>query len=133
LRLLASGLVDAVRRYARHHGELTTVLFASTLVQALRVIQAYCLGQAIGIAAPLWTYFVFVPLIVMVMQLPITPSGLGTSQLAFDLFFRQVGVPSAHAVALSILFVALALVGNLPGVLLYLTGAREHAAINRRI
>lgn len=133
LRLLASGLVDAVRRYARHHGELTTVLLASILVQALRVIQAYCLGQAIGIAAPLWTYFVFVPLIVMVMQLPITPSGLGTSQLAFDLFFRQVGVPSAHAVALSILFVALALVGNLPGVLLYLAGAREQAAVDRRI
>ena len=129
-RLLASRLVDAVRRYARHHEELTTVLLASIGVQALRVIQAYCLGQAIGITAPLWTYFVFVPLIVMVMQLPITPSGLGTSQLAFDLFFRQVGVPSAQAVALSILFVALALVGNLPGVLLYLTGHREGAVLD---
>ena len=51
------------------------------------------------------------------------PSGLGTSQLALDLFFQQVGVPSPQAVALSILFVALALVGNLPGALLYMTGS----------
>lgn len=131
-RLLASNLVDAVRRYARHHGELTRVLLASIGVQALRVFQAYCLGQAIGITAPLWTYFVFVPLIVMVMQLPVTPSGLGTSQLAFPLFFGQVGVPSAQSVALSILFVALALVGNLPGVALYFAGPRHSAALDRR-
>ena len=121
-RVLAAGLVDAVRRYARHHGALTTVLLASVGVQALRVLQAYCLGLALGITAPLWAYFVFIPLIVMVMQVPVTPSGLGTSQVAFPLFFGQVGVASAQAVALSILFVALALVGNLPGVVLYLAG-----------
>ena len=131
-RALATGLVDAVRRYARHHEELTTVLLSSIVVQALRVLQAYCLGVALGITAPLWTYFVFVPLIVMVMQIPITPSGVGTSQLAFKLFFEQVGVPAAQAVALSILFVALALVGNLPGVLLYLSGGSEEPALGRR-
>ncbi len=121
-RSTASGLVDAVRRYTRHHAELTNVLVSSIGVQILRVVQAYCLGLAIGITAPVWAYFVFIPLIVIVMQLPITPSGLGTSQLMFDLFFRQVGVASASAVALSILFVALGVVGNLPGALLYMTG-----------
>lgn len=122
-KALGAGLVDAVRRYARHHRELTTVLLSSILVQVLRVVQAYCLGLALGVSAPVWAYFVFIPLIVIIMQVPITPSGLGTSQLAFDLFFRQVGVPSPQAVALSILFVALALVGNLPGALLYMTGS----------
>ena len=125
LRMLAAGLVDAVRRYARHHGELTNVLVASIGVQGLRVLQAFCLGAALGITAPVWTYFAFVPLIVMLMQVPITPSGLGTSQLAFPLFFGQVGVPPAQSVALSILFIALALVGNLPGVLLYLTSGPD--------
>ena len=120
---LGAGLVDAVRRYARHHRELTVVLLSSILVQVLRVVQAYCLGLALSVLAPVWAYFVFIPLIVIIMQVPITPSGLGTSQLAFDLFFQQVGVPSPQAVALSILFVALALVGNLPGALLYMTGS----------
>jgi hypothetical protein len=55
------------------------------------------------------------------MQVPITISGLGTSQLMFELFFARVGVAPPQAVALSILFVALGLLGNLPGGLLYLT------------
>ena len=132
VRRLGAGLVEAVRRYTRHHGELTNVLLSSIGVQVIRVCQAYCLGLALGIAAPLWAYFVFVPLIVIVMQIPITIMGLGTSQLGFDLFFGQVGVPAAQAVALSILFVALALVGNLPGGFLYATGARPRPARSYR-
>jgi len=121
-RYLVGGLIDSVRRYANHHGEVTTVLLSSVVVQGLRVLQAYCLGNALGIAAPLATYFVFIPLIVIVMQVPITISGLGVSQAMFDLLFTRVGVPSSQAVALSILFVALAIVGNLPGAFLYATG-----------
>ena len=121
-RHLVGGLIDAVRRYANHHGEVTSVLIASMGVQVLRVLQAYCLGQALGIVVPLTTYFVFIPLIVIVMQVPVTVSGLGVSQAMFDLLFTRVGVPSPQAVALSILFVALAIVGNLPGALLYATG-----------
>jgi uncharacterized membrane protein YbhN (UPF0104 family) len=95
------------------------VLGASVGVQAIRVVQAYCLGRAIAIDVPLATYFLLIPMVLLVMLLPITVSGLGTSQLAFQYFFGQAGVPSPQAVALSILFVALGVVGNLPGSLLY--------------
>ena len=122
LRHLSGGLIDAMRRYTAHHAEVTTVLLASITVQGLRVLQAYCLGVAIGITTPLWVYFVFIPLIVIVMQVPITVSGLGVSQAMFELLFTRVGVPSAEAVALSVLFIALAFIGNLPGALLYATG-----------
>lgn len=121
---LGTGLIEAVRRYRNHRGELTVVLAGSIAVQLIRVLQAVCLGASLGIAAPLWSYFLFIPLIVIIMQVPITVSGLGTSQLAFALFFAQVGVPAPQAVALSILFVALGLLGNLPGALLYVTGPR---------
>ena len=108
-----------MRRYSSHHGEVTIVLVASVVVQGLRVLQAYCLGAALGINASLWVYFVFIPLIIIVMQIPITVSGLGVSQAMFDLLFTQVGVPKAEAFALSVLFIALAFVGNLPGAILY--------------
>jgi uncharacterized membrane protein YbhN (UPF0104 family) len=118
-RTLASRLVDSVRRYAVHHRELTIVLGSSVAVQLLRVLQAWCLGMALGIVVPMWTYFVFIPLIVIVMQIGITPSGIGTSQFMFDLLFTRVGVAAPQAVALSILFLALGVLGNLPGALLY--------------
>jgi glycosyltransferase 2 family protein len=85
----------------------------------LRIIQAYCLGRSLGIEEGLTTYFAFIPVILLIMLLPVTINGLGTSQAAFVWFFARVGVDAAPAFALSILFVALGIVGNLPGGLLY--------------
>ncbi len=121
---LSAGLIDAVRRYSHHHAELINVLAMSIAVQVIRVVQAYCLGEALGLAVPIWIYFAFIPTILLIMQLPITVAGLGTSQVAFAWLFGAVGVPAAGAVALSILFVALGIVGNLPGALLYAFGGR---------
>jgi uncharacterized protein (TIRG00374 family) len=115
----AIGIVDAIQRYATSHRELVLVLGASVAVQVLRVVQAYLLGRALDIATPLAFYFAFVPLILLVMLLPVTINGLGTSQAAFVWFFARAGVAAADAFALSILFVALGIVGNLPGGVLY--------------
>jgi glycosyltransferase 2 family protein len=122
-RRAAVSLADAVRRYSNHRLELARVLVLSIAVQAIRVVQAYCLGRALAIDLPLATYFLLIPIVLLVMLLPVTVNGLGTSQVAFEYFFSQVGVSSASAVALSILFVALGVVGNLPGSLLYVTDA----------
>lgn len=111
-------LVEAVQRYGTHHAALFWVLVASIAVQALRTLQAYYLGQALGISAPLGAYFAFVPLIVLVMQVPVSVNGIGTSQAAFVWFFGQAGVERPEAFALSILFLALGVIGNLPGGLL---------------
>jgi uncharacterized protein (TIRG00374 family) len=113
-------LIDAVRRYASRHGLLAWVLLCSVGVQILRIIQGYYLGQALGIQAPLVTYFAFIPIILIVMLLPITINGLGTSQAGFVALFAHAGVASAPAFALSVLYVALGIVGNLPGGFLYL-------------
>jgi uncharacterized protein (TIRG00374 family) len=115
-------LLGAVGEYRYHHQALVTVLGASLGVQVLRVLQAYCLGIALGITAPLWSYFVAIPLVLLVMLLPVTINGLGTSQAAFLWCFGALGVGRAEAFALSVLFVALGVVGNLPGGLLYATG-----------
>ena len=93
-------------------------------VQVLRIIQAYCLGRALAIDLPVLVYFAFVPLILLVMLLPVSINGIGPSQVAFVWFFGRAGVPEAQAFALSLLFVALGIVGNLPGGLLYAIGSR---------
>ena len=65
------------------------------------------------------------PLILLVMLLPVSINGIGPSQVAFVWFFGRAGVPEAQAFALSVLFVALGIVGNLPGGLLYAFGSRS--------
>jgi len=121
-RRLIGQLLDAVREYRHQHGAVATVLAASVGVQVLRVIQAYFLGVSLGIAAPVSAYFVAIPVILLIMLLPITMNGIGTSQAAFIWCFGVMGVGRPEAFALSILFVALGIVGNLPGGLLYATG-----------
>jgi uncharacterized protein (TIRG00374 family) len=124
IRKIGAELTRATRAYGSHHGELANVLAGSVGVQVLRIVQAYCLGRALGIDAPLPVYFGLIPLILLVMLLPVSINGIGTSQMAFVWFFGRVGVPQAEAFALSVLFVALGVVGNLPGGLLYAIGKR---------
>jgi glycosyltransferase 2 family protein len=127
IRTTAGRLVESIRLYRHHHGALAGVLTASLGVQILRVIQAWGLGRALGIDAPLALYFVAIPIVTLIMQIPVTVSGLGTGQAAFLWTFGPAGVPDPDALALSVLFIALGIVGNLPGGFLYVVGARHEA------
>ena len=124
VRIAGQRVLESIRRYAAYHGQLASVLACSVAVQALRIVQAYYLGRSLGIDTALSTYFAFIPLILLVMLLPVTFNGIGTSQAAFVWFFSRVGVPAAPAFALSVIFVALGIVGNLPGGILYAFGRR---------
>ncbi len=120
-------LLESVRQYSGYRGQLLSVLASSIAVQVLRIVQAYFLGRGLGIAAAVATYFAFLPLILLVMLVPVTFNGIGTSQVAFVWFFARAGVPRSPAFALSVLFVALGIVGNLPGGVLYAAGRRRAA------
>lgn len=115
----ARRILESIRRYAAYRRQLVNVLAGSIAVQVLRVIQAYYLGRGLGIDVPLSMYFAFIPLILLVMLLPVTFNGIGTSQAAFLYFFGRAAVPAPAAFTLSVLFVALGVIGNLPGALLY--------------
>jgi uncharacterized protein (TIRG00374 family) len=118
-------VVDSLRRYELFLPQLGSVLGASIGVQILRVIQAYFLGRGLGIAAPLEAYFAFIPVILLIMLLPVTINGIGTSQAAFVWLFPRADVTEPQAFALSVLFVALGVVGNLPGGVLYAAGTHS--------
>ena len=118
-------LVDAIQRYATLHLAMANVLLCSIAVQVLRVLQTYYLGQALGLAVPLGVYFALVPIVLLIVLMPITINGIGTTQAAFVWLFGRAGVPGAPAFALSVLFLAIAVVGNLPGAVVYLKGGRN--------
>src|SRR5262249_10178340 len=74
LRRVGTELIAAVRSFAPFHRQLATVLLLSIAVQVLRIIQAFCLGRALGIGLPLIPYFALIPAILLIMLLPITVS-----------------------------------------------------------
>jgi glycosyltransferase 2 family protein len=124
-RETGSRLVAAIQRYASLHLAMVNVLLCSIAVQVLRVLQTYCLGLALGLAVPLGVYFALVPIILLIVLMPITINGVGTTQAGFVWLFGRAGVGSAPAFALSVLFLGIALVGNLPGAVLYVKRSRN--------
>ena len=81
--------------------------------------------RAMGIEASLAIYFVAIPVVLLIMLLPITINGLGTGQAAFLWTFGEAGVGRPEALALSILFIALGILGNLPRGVIYAMGGRR--------
>lgn len=122
------GLGCAFRRYRLARSAVALVFGYSIGVQILRILQAWLIGLALGISGHLVDYFLFIPVILLVMLLPITVNGLGTSQVAFVWFFGRAGVQASAAFALSVLFVALGILGNLPGGFLYASGGLRGAS-----
>lgn len=124
----------AIRQYGNRRGTLLVVLGLSVGVQVLRTLQAWTLGQALGLDVGLLWYFAFLPVIILVMLLPTSVAGLGTGALAFQLLFGTVGVSPADAFALAVLFSATALIGALAGgVLFVLERGRSSGDVGRSI
>ena len=106
-------------RYRSRPDVLALVLAMSIGVQVLRVFQAYLLSEAMDLGTALVYFFCFVPPILIITMLPISVSGLGTTNLAYVALFSQVGMDPDGAFVLSVLILALGVIGNLPGGLIY--------------
>jgi uncharacterized protein (TIRG00374 family) len=124
----ASDVLGALRGYRARPAIVLSVLVASIAVNVLRVLQAWMLGRGLSIDAPLGAYFAFVPIILLIMLLPVSINGIGTSQAGFVFFFARVGVPGAESFALSVLYLGLGLLGNVPGGLIFATREKPAAA-----
>jgi uncharacterized protein (TIRG00374 family) len=85
----------------------------------------WCLSQAMGGLMPLPAIFLFNPLIALVLMVPISIGGIGVSQTAYPFFFGLAGVPADHALAVSLLMQAVAIVASLPGGVFWLRGRRR--------
>ena len=125
-KILASGQENwwtkaarAMGRYRARLGTLGLVLLLSVGVQLLRVLQAYLLSEAMGLGTPAIYFLCFIPPILIVTMLPISIGGWGTTNVAYVALFSRVGMDPDGAFVLSVLILALGIIGNLPGGLIY--------------
>lgn len=111
--------IEAMARYREKLGALGFVLGLSVGVQLLRVLQAWLLSESMSLGTPAIYFFCFVPTLLIVTMLPISVGGWGTANYAYVALFSSVGMDRDGAFVLSILILALGVVGNLPGGLIY--------------
>ena len=105
--------------------DLLRATAASVVWNLMLILGNYLLGLAVGIDLSLYYYFLFIPIISVLLMLP-SVGGLGIREGAYVLLFGQVGVANSQALALAFAFDLVLLVNGLIGALIYLAqGMRE--------
>ena len=108
---------EAVQRYWTHRRTLLLALGLSLILQSLVITIFYLISLALNLSVPLRYFFLFVPLISVISMLPISVAGLGLREGSAVYLFTKVGLDSAGALSLSLLWFAVtALCSGLGGV-----------------
>jgi glycosyltransferase 2 family protein len=118
LAQFVSAFYEGAHRYARNLRLIRNILAFSFLNQGLAIVSFLLFGWALRIEAPVMSYFLLVPLGLLVTAVPVSPAGLGVGQVAFLALFHLVG--TSQGANLFTLYMASYVVINLTGALLYL-------------
>jgi len=120
LRQLGPHLAEFAARLEGYRGRrgLLIGLFAVAAVTQISRIGVHALvARALGISVPLPYFFLFVPLLAVIVSLPISLNGIGVREGAGVVVFGLIGVDRPHAFSLQfatyLVAVAVSLLGGL--------------------
>lgn len=96
-------LYDALYQLHRQPRLLLTAGSVSLINSFCTILATVFAALSIGLDINLIYYFIFMPIIWIIITVPVSIGGLGLREGAFVFFFTQVGVSPADAVAISLL------------------------------
>jgi hypothetical protein len=120
------GRFDAIFRHLGEYRRLRMLLVRLTVlamvVQFLRVVTHVLVAQSLGIAVTnlnFIQFFVFVPLLSLIMILPVSINGLGVREGAGILLFTQIGFSREQALLMELITYAIMVMVSLLGGLFF--------------
>ena len=116
------GFYGALRRYWKHRRALLQAVGLSLIIQSIVIMTFYLISRSLNLSVPLRYFFMFVPLISVVSMLPISVAGLGVRESGSVYFFAKVGLDSAGAISLSLLWFAVTACCSGLGGIVFLVG-----------
>lgn len=119
-------LYEAVQQYWTHRRTLLLALGLSLILQSLVITIFYLISQALNLSVPFRYFFLFVPLISVISMLPISIAGLGLREGSAVYLFTKVGLDSASALSLSLLWFAVTALCSGLGGIAFLIGHSQH-------
>ena len=109
---------EAVHHFRGHPDLLGKVLAVTFAVQAVRILAIWAAAKAVGIDLDPRIYYVFGPLLFLVMLVPFTLNGLAVREAFFVSFLGSVGVGANQAFAAGFLYFLVTLLLAFPGALI---------------
>lgn len=109
----------SLQRYRGHKIALGKTFCISLFLQALYVYNYYLVARALGFSISLGTFYLLVPLVIVVSMIPISIGGLGVREGTMIYLFGKVGVDPASALGLSLTVFFINILSSLPGGLIF--------------
>lgn len=78
-------------------------LFWAFFLQVNVILHYFLIGKAFHLPIPLVDYFIFMPIVLLVLTIPITLGGLGLREFLYIEIFKLYGIPDAVAFSFSII------------------------------
>lgn len=96
-------------------------LFWAFLLQINVIIHYFLIGKALGLHIGLLDYFIFIPIVYLIMVIPITINGLGLREGSYIEIFAFYRILPQTAFSFSIIDVAFGLIIGVIGGIIYIT------------
>ena len=111
----------AVNAYRQRVATIWQAGLASIGIQALVVFYYLAIARSLGIPLPASAAFLMVPLCTLLQALPVSFNGWGLREGLYALYFSQVGLPRASALAFSLVGAGLLVLLSLSGAVVWMS------------
>ncbi len=89
--------------YKEKKEALLKALFWALLLQINVILHYYFVGKALHLDIPLIDYFIFIPIVLIILTIPITINGLGLREALYMTIFVSYGIINSSAVSFSLI------------------------------
>ena len=124
---------EGVHGYRVHASLLGWSFLLTLAVTIFRVLAIWLIARSVGVEISPRPFYVFGPLLFLVMLVPFTVNGLAIREAFFVSFLGKLHVPADQAFATGFLFYLLSIASSLPGAFLLLSGAIGSPRKDKRV
>jgi uncharacterized protein (TIRG00374 family) len=112
-------LVSVARHLFDGRRQIPRIFVTSLVIQLINIVVIFLLLNGTGANVSMWQCSLIVPTVMLISLLPFSIAGWGLRETAMATGFSLVNVPTASALAASVMFGLLTLLLSLPGGLLW--------------
>lgn len=105
--------------YKEKKREIGLAFLWAFLLQVNVVIHYYFIGRALSLDIKLIDYFIFIPIVLLILTIPITVNGLGLREGSYIGIFRYYGILPEVAFAFSVIDLAFGIILGIIGGIIY--------------
>ena len=94
---------DVVLVYKDKKSALLQAIFWAFLLQVNVILHYFFAAKAFHVPIPFLDYFIFIPIVLIILTIPVTISGLGLREVLFINIFQSYSIPDPIAVSFSLI------------------------------